>query len=60
MPLRYLFHLKRDIPLDSIKLQQEKVEYVEYKTREKIEQLVKNREMIESHGILFKELLKRI
>lgn len=60
MPLRFLFYIEKDIPLEAITLQQEEVESVEYKKKEEIEQLIKNKEMLESHGILFKELLKRI
>ena len=60
MPLRFLFYIEIDIPLEAITLQQEEVESVEYKKKEEIEQLIKNKELLESHGILFKELLKRI
>jgi len=58
-PIRFLFYLKKNIKLEDIKVQQEEVEYVVYKTKKEIEELIKNKEMLESHGILFKELMKK-
>lgn len=56
-PIRFLFYLKKNIKQEDIKVQQEEVEYVVYKTKEEIEELIHNKEMLESHGILFQELM---
>lgn len=60
MPLRYLFYVQKDIHLEDIKLQQEEVEYVEYKRVDEIEELINNNQMLKSHAILFHELLERL
>lgn len=59
MPLRYLFYLKKNIDIDKVKIQKEEVDYVEYMSVSKIEELIKNNTMLKSHGIMFKELLKK-
>ncbi len=59
MPLRFLFYLKKDIDIKDVKVQKEEVDYVKYMTVEEIEELINNGEMLKSHGILFKELMKR-
>ena len=59
MPLRYIFYLKKNIDLNDVKLQKEEVDYVKYMTKEEIEKLIDNEEMLESHGIMFKELMKK-
>ena len=59
-PLRYMFYLKKDIDLKNIKLQQEEVEYVKYMTIEEINNLIETNQITKSHGILFKEVLKKI
>lgn len=59
MPLRYLFYLKKNIDIDNVKIQKEEVDYVEYMSISKIEELIKNNTMLKSHGIMFKELLKK-
>lgn len=59
MPLRYIFYLKKNIDLNDFKLQKEEVDYVKYMTKEEIEKLIDNEEMLESHGIMFKELMKK-
>ena len=58
-PIRFLFYLKKNVKLEDIKVQQEEVEYVVYKTKEEIEKLIHNKEMLESHGILFQELMNK-
>ena len=50
---------KKDIDIDSVKLQKEEVDYVKYMTKEEIEKLIDNEEMLKSHGIMFKELMKK-
>ena len=59
-PLRYMFYLKKDIDLKDVKLQQEEVEYVKYMTIEEINNLIETNQITKSHGILFKEVLKKI
>lgn len=59
MLLRYIFYLKKNIDLNDVKLQKEEVDYVKYMTKEEIEKLIDNAEMLESHGIMFKELMKK-
>jgi len=59
MPLRYLFYLKKNIDIDKVKIQKEEVDYVEYMSISKIEELIKNNTMLKSHSIMFKELLKK-
>lgn len=59
MPLRYIFYLKKDIELSKVKLQQEEVEYVKYMTIEEINNLIETNQITKSHGILFKEVLKK-
>ena len=58
-PLRYIFYLKKQIDLNSISVQQEEVEYVKYKTIEEIEELIETDQMLKSHAIMFRELLKK-
>ena len=60
MPLRYLFYVKKDINLESIKIRQEEVDYVEYKRVDEIEKLINTNQMLKSHGILFHELLNKL
>lgn len=59
MPLRYLYYLKKNINISDIKVQKEEVEYVEYMSVDKINKLIDKGEMLESHGILFKTLIKK-
>ncbi len=59
MPLRFLFYLKKNINLDDVKVQKEEVDYVEYMSIDKINELIKSGEMLKSHGILFNELMKK-
>lgn len=58
-PIRYLFYLKEDIDTNKIVYQKEEVDSVEYMNLSEIEKLISKKEMLESHGILFHELLKR-
>ena len=59
MPLRFMFYLKKNIDLDSVKLQKEEVDYVKYMSIDEINKLINNNKMLKSHGIMFKELLER-
>lgn len=59
MPLRYIFYLKKDIDLNEVKLQQEEVDYVKYMTIDEINNLINTDQITKSHGIVFKEMLKR-
>lgn len=59
-PLRYLFYLKKDIDLDDVVVQKEEVEFVKYMSIEEINELIDKELITKSHGILFKELLKRL
>ncbi len=58
-PLRYLFYLKKNIDINSINLQQEEVESIEYMNLEKINQIIEQGKMLESHAVMFKELMKK-
>lgn len=60
MPLRYLFYLKKNINIDELNVQIEEVEYAKYMSVQDINKLIDNNEMLESHGIMFKELLDRL
>lgn len=57
-PLRYMFYLKKDIDLKDVKVQDEEVEYVKYMTKEEIENLITNKQITESHGIIFNKILE--
>lgn len=59
-PLRYLFYLKKDIDINSVVVQKEEVEFVKYMSVDEINDLINNNLITKSHGILFKELLKRL
>ncbi len=59
MPIRYIYYIKKNIDINSIKVQQVEVDYVKYMSISEINNLIENNQMLESHGILFRELLKR-
>ena len=60
MPLRYLFYLKKNINIDELNVQIEEVEYAKYMSVQDINKLIDNNEMLDSHGIMLKELLDRL
>lgn len=60
MPLRYLYYLKDDIQLSDITLQKEEVDYVKYMSISDIYNLIDTNQMLESHGIMFKELIEKL
>ena len=55
-----MFYLKKDINIEDIKVQEEEVDYVKYMSIEEINQLIETNQITKSHGILFKEVLKKI
>lgn len=57
-PLRYMFYLKKDINLDDVKVQKEEVDYVKYMSVDEINRLIEEEQLLKSHGIIFKEVLK--
>ena len=59
MPIRYLYYLKKNIPLDELVIQKDEVAYVEYMSISKINELIENNQMLKSHGIMFDELMKK-
>ena len=59
-PLRYLFYLKKDIDLEDVVVQKEEVDFVKYMSIDEINDLIEKELITKSHGILFKELLKRL
>ena len=58
-PLRYFYYIKKNINLDDIKVQEEEVEFVKYMCVDEIMDIIEKEEITKSHGILFKEMLKR-
>ena len=59
MPLRYLFYLKKNIPINKITIQKEEVDCVEYMSISKINELIESNQMLKSHGIMFNELMQK-
>ena len=58
-PLRYLYYLKKNFLIDSLTIQKEEVEYVEYMDVPKIKKLIETNQMLKSHGIMFNELMEK-
>ena len=58
MPLRYIFYLKKDIDINSVQTQKEEVEYVKYMTIEEINKIIENKQITESHAIIFKKIME--
>ena len=50
----------KNIDLNKVKLQKEEVESVEYMSVPKIYKLIETNQMLKSHGVMFKELMKKI
>ena len=59
MPIRFMYYLKKNIPIDKLKIQKEEVEYVEYMSVTKINELIESNQMLKSHGIMFNELMTK-
>ena len=60
MPLRFIYYVKRNVDINDIKVQKEEVEYVKYMSIPEIEELINTHQMLESHGIMFNELMKKM
>lgn len=60
MPLRYLFYLKKNININDAKVQKEEVEFMKYISVDDIYSMIENKEILESHGILFMELMSKL
>ena len=58
-PLRYIYYLKKNIPLDKLTIQKDEVAYVEYMSASKINELINANQMLKSHGIMFKDLMEK-
>ena len=59
MPLRYLFYIKKDIDINDVKIQEEEVESVKYMDELEIIELINQGKFLESHALLFKELMNK-
>ena len=59
-PIRYLFYLKKDINVDDVIVQKEEVDFVKYMSVDEINELIDKDLITKSHGILFRELFKRL
>jgi len=59
MPLRFLYYIRKNIDINKVKVQKEEVDYVKYMSVEEINKLIEDNKVLKSHGIMFKELLKR-
>ena len=60
LPIRFIFYVRKNIDISSLKLQVEEVEYVTYMTKEEIIDIINREEITKSHGILFNEVINRI
>lgn len=58
MPLRYMFYLKKDIDIEDIIVQKEEVEYVKYMSAEEINKIIEDKQITESHAIIFKKIIE--
>ena len=52
------YYMKRDIDINECKLQEEEVESVFWKTKEEIEEMIKNNEFFETGAKLFEDYIK--
>jgi len=59
-PLRYLYYLKKNIDINNIKVQKEEVDHVKYMSVEEINQLIEEKQILESHGIMFQKLMNNL
>ena len=60
LPIRFLFYIKKNINVKKVRIDKNEVYSVEYMSKDQIKELIKNKEMKESHAILYKEVLKHI
>ena len=56
----FLYYIKKNIDISKVKLQREEVDYVKYMSKNEISELIKNNEMLKSHGNMFKEIIKNL
>ena len=56
----FLYYIKKNIDINKVKLQKEEVDYVKYMSKNEINKLIKNNEMLKSHGNMFKEIIKNL
>lgn len=56
----FLYYIKKNIDINKVKLQKEEVDYVKYMSKNEINELIKNNEMLKSHGNMFKEIIKNL
>ncbi len=56
----FLYYIKKNIDINKVKLQKEEVDYVKYMSKNEISELIKNNEMLKSHGNMFKEIIKNL
>ena len=57
-PLRFVFFLKKDVDITSLKLQTSEVESVKFMTEEQINQLIETENITRSHGIAFQRVME--
>ena len=56
----FLYYIKKNIDINKVKLQKEEVDYVKYMSKDEINELIENNEMLKSHGNMFKEIIKNL
>lgn len=57
-PLRYIFYLKKNIDINTLKIQKEEVDYVEYMSIDRIKEIIKNKNMHEGHIYVLEKVLE--
>ena len=57
-PIRFMFYLKKDVDIQTLKLQQEEVESAEFMSVDKIKELIEQGLMLISHAKIFNKVLE--
>jgi len=57
-PIRFMFYLKKDVDIQTLKLQQEEVESAEFMPVDKIKELIEQGLMLTSHAKIFNKVLE--
>ena len=57
-PVRFLYYLKKDIDINSLKLDKTEVEYVKYMNVNEINDIINNNLMNKGHALMFNEIMK--
>ena len=57
-PIRFMFYLKKEVDIQTLKLQREEVENVEFMSVDKIKELIEQGLMLVSHAKIFDKVLK--